>query len=126
MAAVQASITMLAAVEVGEAAEFGLHGLPQGLADDPELRMFDDLPIVERTEVRTATAGQRVLTKMRRPKTKRPMYFSFSRMTRTPLEAHPLRRGPRRVGSAGNGTICSLSRCAISHRLTPLANHRKI
>src|SRR5882762_1931879 len=61
MAAVQASITMLAAVEVGEAAEFGLHGLPQGLADDPELRMFDDLPIVERTEVRTATAGQRVL-----------------------------------------------------------------
>jgi len=40
MAAVQASVTMLAAVEVGEAAEFRLHGLPQGLADDPELRMF--------------------------------------------------------------------------------------
>src|SRR5438093_4443528 len=48
-------------MDIGEASEFGLHGLPQLLVNNPELRVFDDLPLVRRTQVHTATPGQGVL-----------------------------------------------------------------
>ncbi|OGA05228.1 MAG: hypothetical protein A3I00_07760 [Betaproteobacteria bacterium RIFCSPLOWO2_02_FULL_64_12] len=54
------------------------------------------------------------------------MYFSFSRITRTALEAQPLRLAPLRVGSAGKGTRSLLRRCAMARRLRPPANHSKV
>jgi uncharacterized protein GlcG (DUF336 family) len=93
------------------------------LVDDPELGVFDDLPVVRRAEVRTSTPGQRVFDEDTAPKNKAADVFPLSRMTRTPLEAQPFRRPPRRVGSAGKGTICSLSRWAIPRSIE--AAHQK-
>src|SRR5437899_2549280 len=57
-------------MHIREASEFGLHRLPQLRVNDPELRVFDDLPIVRGTEVDTATPGQRVLDEEAAPEDK--------------------------------------------------------
>src|SRR6266705_2360814 len=70
VAAVQTPVATLPTVKVAEVAKFRLNGFPQRLVDDPELGVFDDLPIVRRAEVRTATPGQRVFDEDAAPKDK--------------------------------------------------------
>jgi hypothetical protein len=48
-------------MELGVVSKLFLDDFPQGLRNDPEVRVFNGLPIVSRTEAGTAAARERVL-----------------------------------------------------------------